>query len=64
MNVKSLSNDSYGFAFEILNMAGVGVSPGIDFGENAEGYIRISYANSLENIREGLNRIETFLKSR
>ena len=49
---------------DMLNKAGVGVSPGIDFGENAEGYIRISYANSLENIREGLNRIETFLKTR
>jgi len=40
----------------------VGVTPGIDFGKNAEGYIRLSYANSLENIKEGLNRIEEFLR--
>ena len=64
INVKHLSHDSYAFAFEILEKAGVGVSPGIDFGDNGEGYLRISYANSLENIREGLDRIEAFLKNR
>jgi aspartate aminotransferase len=37
------------------------VTPGIDFGENAEGYLRFSYANSLENIKEGLHRLEEFL---
>jgi aspartate/methionine/tyrosine aminotransferase len=42
----------------------VGVAPGIDFGTNAEGYLRFSYANSLENITEGLKRIEGFLKNR
>jgi len=35
---------------EILGKAHVGVTPGIDFGPNAEGYLRFSYANSLENI--------------
>jgi aspartate/methionine/tyrosine aminotransferase len=64
VDVKLFSRDSYAFAFEILDKAGVGISPGIDFGENGEGYIRISYANSLENIKEGLNRIDAFLKSR
>jgi len=64
INVKHLSRDSYALAFEILEKAGVGVSPGIDFGDNGEGYIRISYANSLENIKEGLDRIEAFLKNR
>ena len=37
--------------------------PGIDFGENGEGYLRFSYANSLENIAEGLDRIEAYLSS-
>ena len=41
----------------------MGVSPGIDFGQNAEGYLRISYANSLENIKEGMNRLESYLVS-
>jgi (5-formylfuran-3-yl)methyl phosphate transaminase len=63
VNVKHLSERSYDLAFDILEKAGVGVSPGIDFGGNAEGYLRISYANSLDNIREGLDRIETYLKS-
>jgi len=64
LNAKHLSASSYELAFEILEKAGVGVTPGIDFGKNAEGYIRLSYANSLENIKEGLNRIEEFLINR
>jgi len=63
-NAKHLSNNSYELAFEILEKAGVGVAPGIDFGSNAEGYLRFSYANSLENINEALLRIEQFLKNR
>jgi aspartate/methionine/tyrosine aminotransferase len=64
VNAKHLSDNSYELAFEILEKAGVGVSPGIDFGSNAEGYLRFSYANSLENIHEGLGRIEAFLERR
>ena len=64
VNAKHLSSNSYELAFEILEKAGVGVSPGIDFGQNAEGYMRFSYANSLENIKEGLKRIEGFLRNR
>ena len=60
-NARHISNDSYGLAFDILEKAHVGVTPGIDFGENAEGYIRFSYANSMENIAEGLNRLEKYL---
>jgi (5-formylfuran-3-yl)methyl phosphate transaminase len=63
-NARHLSPDSYELAFEILEKAGVGVSPGIEFGKNAEGYLRFSYANSLENIKEGLDRIEAFIKAR
>ena len=64
VNAKHLSLNSYELAFEILEKAGVGVTPGIDFGQNAEGYIRFSYANSLENIKLGMYRIEEFLKKR
>jgi len=59
-----ISHDSYALAFEILEKAGVGIAPGIDFGTGAEGYLRFSYANSLENITEGLKRIEGFLENR
>jgi aspartate/methionine/tyrosine aminotransferase len=61
-NIKSFSHDSYKMAFEILEKARVGVTPGIDFGKNCEGYLRFSYANSLENIEEGVNRVEKFIK--
>lgn len=63
VNVKHISGDSYKLAFEILDKAHVGVTPGIDFGENGEGFLRFSYANSIENIKEGLNRLEKFLKN-
>lgn len=63
VNVKHISNDSYKLAFEILEKAHVGVTPGVDFGENGEGFLRFSYANSIENIQEGLNRLEKFLKN-
>ena len=61
-NIKSLSQDSYKMAFEILEKARVGVTPGIDFGKNCEGYLRFSYANSLESIAEGMKRLEKYLK--
>ncbi|MBN1624940.1 MAG: pyridoxal phosphate-dependent aminotransferase [Deltaproteobacteria bacterium] len=61
-NAKRISQDSYKLAFEILEKAGVGVTPGIDFGSNAEGYLRFSYANSLENIKTGLDRIEEYIR--
>lgn len=63
-NAKSFSNDSYGLAFDILHNARVGVAPGIDFGKNAEGYLRFTYANSLENIAEGMDRLERYLQER
>lgn len=63
-NAKHLSNNSYELAFDILDKAHVGVTPGIDFGEGGEGFIRFSYANSIENIAEGLNRLESYVKQR
>jgi len=63
-NAKTFSSHSYRFAFDILHNAKVGVTPGIDFGENAEGYIRFTYANSLENIAEGMDRLERYLETR
>jgi aspartate/methionine/tyrosine aminotransferase len=61
-NVKAFSNNSYKMAFDILEKAHVAVSPGVDFGQNCEGYLRFSYANSIENIEEGLNRLKKYLK--
>jgi (5-formylfuran-3-yl)methyl phosphate transaminase len=53
--------ESYALAFDILEQAKVAVAPGIDFGSNGEGYLRFSYANSLENIHEGLRRLRQYL---
>ncbi len=64
VNAKHISEKSYKLSFEILEKAGVGITPGIDFGENGEGYLRFSYANSIENIAEGLDRVEQYLKER
>ena len=63
VNAKHLSSDSYKLAFDILEKAHVGVTPGIDFGKNGEGFLRFSYANSLKNIEKGLNRLENYLKN-
>ena len=63
-NAKRFTTDSYAFAFEILEQAKVGVTPGVDFGSNGEGYIRFSYANSLDNVAEALRRLEAFLARR
>jgi aspartate/methionine/tyrosine aminotransferase len=60
-NAKKFHPDSYRLAFDILNRAGVGVSPGIDFGTGGEGYLRFTYANSLERIEEGLNRLAAYI---
>lgn len=59
-NVKKYTDDSYSFAIRILEEAGVALTPGIDFGRGAEGYIRISYACSMETLQEGLRRLEEF----
>lgn len=61
-NARHINPDSYKLAFDILEKAHVGVTPGIDFGANGEGYIRFSYANSIENIQEGMDRIERYLQ--
>jgi aspartate aminotransferase len=46
----------------ILEKAGVALLPGSSFGEFGEGYLRLSYANSIENIERGLEKIQAVLK--
>ncbi len=62
VNAKHIAVNSYKLAFDILEKAHVGVTPGIDFGQGGEGYLRFSYANSIENIEKGMDRLETYLK--
>ena len=63
-NARRFTSDSLAFAFEILEHAHVAVTPGVDFGRNAEGYLRFSYAQSLERIQEALVRLGRFLSER
>ena len=63
-NARHLSSDSVSLAYEILDATHVAVTPGAAFGANAEGYLRFSYASSVERIQEGLDRIARFLSTR
>jgi aspartate/methionine/tyrosine aminotransferase len=51
-------------ASSLLEDAGVATIGGPDFGVHGEGYIRLSYANSAENIRRALGRMGEFLETR
>jgi aspartate aminotransferase len=62
VNTKDISNDSITFCKELLQATGVAVVPGIGFG--AEGYFRFSFATDITTIREGIRRIEKFVKSK
>lgn len=62
-NVKKYTDDSYTFAFRILEEAGVAITPGIDFGSGAEGYIRISYACEMDTLVEGVRRLKNYFST-
>jgi (5-formylfuran-3-yl)methyl phosphate transaminase len=63
-DARHLSDNSYDLAIELLEQAGVALTPGSEFGEAAEGYLRFSYGNSLDQIKEGCRRIEAWLEGR
>ena len=57
-NVRSFKMPSVEIAEYLLEEAGVAVLSGTDFGKYGEGYLRLSYTNSLENIHKGLDRMK------
>jgi len=60
----NLTKDSFAFARDLLEVAGVAITPGIDFGANApERHVRFAYTNSIERLEEGVSRIANFLKA-
>ncbi|HEY3272574.1 MAG TPA: pyridoxal phosphate-dependent aminotransferase [Methanocella sp.] len=61
-NAKRFGTNSLELSRNILEGAGVACTPGIDFGSGGEGYLRFSYSNSLENIAEGMHRLENYLQ--
>ncbi|TQD25411.1 pyridoxal phosphate-dependent aminotransferase [Methanolobus vulcani] len=60
-DARKFGEDSLALSRQILEDIGVAVTPGIDFGQGGEGHLRFSYANSLENIKEGMDRLERYL---
>jgi len=60
-NVKSLEGTSQEIADWILEEAGIALLPGTAFGKFGEGYLRLSYANSLPNIQLALDQIRELL---
>lgn len=60
-NITGTGMNSSDLANLILDKAGVALLPGNSFGEYGEGYLRLSYANSIENIEKGLERIKAAL---
>ncbi len=61
-NIKNTGMTSQEFSAMMLEEAGVALLPGTNFGESAEGYVRLCYGVSVENIREGINRMHQVLE--
>jgi aspartate aminotransferase len=62
-NITGTGMNSRELATALLDKAGVAGLSGTAFGAHGEGYLRFSYANSVEQIQEGLKRIEKFMSS-
>jgi len=63
-NIKGTGMSSKDLADALLQQAGVACLNGASFGAFGEGYLRFSYANSLENLMEALGRMRKFLEKR
>ncbi|MDA3935912.1 MAG: aminotransferase class I/II-fold pyridoxal phosphate-dependent enzyme, partial [Actinomycetota bacterium] len=55
--------DSLELAYRLLDETGVAVAPGIDFGHGGEGFLRFSYATSIDRLREGVARLDEWAHS-
>lgn len=61
INIKAVENDSMKFCSKLLEETGVAVVPGVGFG--SEGYFRLSFATDDATIRDGIERIASFVKN-
>jgi len=61
-NIRAFGKSSQEIADLVLDQAGVALLPGSSFGKYGEGYLRISYANSIENLQSGLEKIKSVLE--
>lgn len=60
-NISSTGLNGHDFSIRLVKEKGVAVVPGVAFGENGQNNIRISYASKMEDLKEALNRIESFV---
>ncbi len=63
-DARHIDTDSLRLAKDILEHTGVAITPGIDFGAGAEGFLRFSYTRPVNEIRVALDRIGAYLKKR
>ncbi len=63
VNIRDTGLSSEDFAMRLLEEGRVALSPGSAFGPSGEGYVRISYASSVENIRKGVARMADFVRA-
>ena len=62
-SIKNLGLSSSEFEDRSLREAGVALLAGNAFGEFGEGYVRLSYANSQDNIQRAIERLDKFVRS-
>ena len=63
-NCSRFSKDSFEFSQQLLEEAGVAITPGVDFGNNQpDRHVRFAYTTSLENLREGVRRLGEYLNT-
>jgi aspartate/methionine/tyrosine aminotransferase len=63
-NCSKLTDDSYRFALDLLEHAGVAITPGLDFGTHrAAEHVRFAYTNSIDRLEEGVARIARFIST-
>jgi aminotransferase len=63
-SIAAFGQSSFDFALDVVNKAGVALVPGSAFSEYGEGYVRLSYAYSLDTLKEGLDRLERYIKEK
>ncbi len=61
-NCERFTGDSFAFAMRLLDVHGIAVAPGIDFGKHLAGkHVRFAYTNSLQNLQQGIERLRQAL---
>ncbi|MBE7342175.1 N-acetyl-L,L-diaminopimelate aminotransferase, partial [Staphylococcus haemolyticus] len=62
-SIRNYTSDDFDFCVKVLEEAHVAMVPGSSFTDMGKGYIRISYAYDMDVLKEGMRRLERFLKA-